>query len=390
VRVGRLCYWDNNDDAPLPPEPPAAARARLALLAALDTAAAADSADDWVAGQRVRYHLEAGRPAGAVEAAGACRGTPWWCRALGALAHHVAGDHAAAAAAHDSARAHLPDAAARCGWDDVGPWLPDGAARAYRRLRCPGDDRARYEARFWRLAQPFWALPGNDLRVELAARRVLVRLHAAANPNPQGLSWGDDLAEVEVRYGVPAAWSVRRPVHGSALDASVVGHEPTPSYDFTPDARTLAPAAPPAAGQPAGPAAVPDAGAWSLRRPLPQTRYAPRYAALGVAALDPQLARFRRGDTLVVVGAYVAPWAGAAGRRGAGRPAATRRPRPKGRARSNPCPRRHPTRRACSPPSCSTTRPAARPRSSGATPPRQRPRSWPRCTRRPRCAPPAR
>ena len=300
VRIGRLCYWDNNGDTLVPPELPAALRARTVLLAQLDQAAAADSADDWIVGQRVRYLLELGRTADAAGAAAGCRGTPWWCQALAALALHAAADHRAAAAAHDSARVLLPDAAARCAWDDVALWLPSDAARAYRRLPCGSADRVRYEARFWRLAQPFWALPANDLRTELGARRTLAHLHAAA-PNPQVMAWGDDLAESDVRYGVPVAWTVRRPPFGSTVEASVVGYEPTPSYDFTPDARTLAPAT--LLTRPV-PAAVSGAGTWTLRRPLAQTRYAPRYAALGVSALDHQIARFRRGDTLVVVGAY--------------------------------------------------------------------------------------
>jgi hypothetical protein len=307
------------DDAPFPPEPVAAARARLDLIARLDGAAAADSADDWIAGQRVRYLLEAGRAADAAAAAAACRGTPWWCRALAGAALHAAGAHAASAAAHDSARALLPDSAARCGWDDLAPWLPPDAARAYRRLPCGSADRGRYEARFWRLAQPFWALPANDLRNELAARRTLARVHAAGR-YAQSPSWGADLAESEVRYGAPVAWSVRRPGYGSRLEPSVVGHEPTPSYDFTPDARTLAPAlllrTPP-------PAAVTGAGTWSLRRPAARTYYAPRYTAFGVDTLAHQIARFRRGDTLLVVAAYAHPTTGAAATRPSEPPAAT-------------------------------------------------------------------
>lgn len=336
--IGRLCYWDNNGEWRPPADGPAAARARHTLLAALARAATADPADDWVAGQRVRYQLEAAwaaatppdaarqafgraprervgdRPseraaattprdsalAGADSAAAACRGTAWWCQALVGLAHHAAGRHAAAAAAHSSARALLPDAAARCAWDDLSPWLPPGAARAYRRLPCGSAERARYERRAWRLAQPFWTLPANDLRAELAARRTLVRLHAAG-PNPQALPWGDDLAASDVRYGVPTAWSARDAVVVGLGPASpaVVGHEPTPSYDFWPDARALDPAALLAPAP-----RLPGAAAWALRRDRPQTRYAPAYAAAGVYALPHQLARFRRGDTLVVVGTY--------------------------------------------------------------------------------------
>jgi hypothetical protein len=325
LQIGRLCYWDNNGEWRPPAESPAAGRARRPLLAALARAAAADPADDWVAGQRVRYHLEAawaqvarppvGRPdtrpapsatardsalAAADSAAAACRGTAWWCQALVGLAHHTAGRHAAAAAAHDRARALLPDAAARCAWDDLSPWLPPDAARGYRRLPCGGAERVRYEARAWRLAQPLWTLGANDLRTELAVRRTLVRLQAAG-PNPHGLPWGSDLAESDLRYGVPTAWSVRDPLAVSLGPAApdVVGHEPVPSYDFWPDARALAPAA--LLGDVPR---LPAAGAWALRREGAYTRYAPAYVAAGVYAIPHQLARFRRGDTLVVVGAY--------------------------------------------------------------------------------------
>jgi hypothetical protein len=314
VQIGRICYWDNNGDPPLPPERPATMRARAALVERLARAAADDSTDDWTVGQHVRYRLELGDAAGADSAAAGCRGTPWWCQALVGLVRHATGDHVAAERAHDSARALLPDVAARCAWDDVSPWLPPDAARGYRRLACGSPERGRYEARFWRLAQPFWALAANDLRTELAARRTLARLHGTA-PNPFGMPWGDDLAEGDVRYGAPVAWAARPAAMGSPGDRPITGDEPRPSYDFTPDGRTLAPAR--LLGRPL-PGAVSGAGAWALARPVPQTRYAPRYTALGVRALDHQIARFRRGDTLVIVGAYAAPDTGPAGPTGAG------------------------------------------------------------------------
>jgi hypothetical protein len=65
------------------------------------------------------------------------------------------------------------------------------------------------------------------------------------------------------------------------------------------------------------------ADVWSLRRPPAQTRYAPRYTAFGIATLDHQLARFRRGDTLVVVAGYAMPDGGAPATRTAP-PAASR------------------------------------------------------------------
>jgi hypothetical protein len=72
---------------------------------------------------------------------------------------------------------------------------------------------------------------------------------------------------------------------------SVIGHEPTPSYDFMPSPKAI--------GTPIG--AV--QGDWDLRRPKARMRYAPRYAS-GFSMVPHQIARFRRGDTTLVAGAY--------------------------------------------------------------------------------------
>ncbi|MDF1505402.1 hypothetical protein [Roseisolibacter sp. H3M3-2] len=287
-RIGRLCYWNNNGDVPPLDERAEVVTEREALLELLGRAAAADPGDDWVATQRVRYYDEAKRPADAARAGVACAGTSSWCAALRGTAHHVAGRHGAAAAAFDSALALMP-AAERCAWRDVSLWLAKKEQDAYKALGC--DARAGWESRFWWLGQPLWMLDGNDLRSELFARRVITRAHAMGGI-PYDMTYGDDMMESELRYGWPVAWSVQT---AGALDPrapSVIGHEPTPSYDFTPRGGALA--APTAA----------DAGEWKLDEALPRMRYAPRYAPRGFLALPHQFARFRRGDSLVVVGAY--------------------------------------------------------------------------------------
>jgi hypothetical protein len=292
-RIGRLCYWNNNGDVPPLDERAEVVTERAELLALLGRAAAAAPADDWAAVQRVRYLLEAKRPEEAVRAAAACAGTPWWCAAVRGTAHHVSGQHAAAAAAFDSALALMP-AADRCAWRDVSLWLFPKEREAYRALACDpsgADARAAWERRFWLLAQPLWTLDANDLRNELAARRVITRAHALGGI-PYDMTYGDDMAESELRYGWPVSWSVQT---AGALDPrapSVIGHEPTPSYDFTPRAGALA-----------NPVAA-DAGEWKLGDALPRMRYAPRYAPRGFVDLPHQLARFRRGDSVAVVGAY--------------------------------------------------------------------------------------
>lgn len=292
-RIGRLCYWNNNGDVPPPEERTEVATEREELLGALARAAGADPNDDWTAGQRVRYLAESRRLDEATTAAGECRGTPWWCSALRGLVLHQQGRHAPAALAFDSALAGMP-ARERCTWRDVSLWLEPRDVDAYRQLACdgtPDDPRGRWEARFWRLAQPLWLLPGNDLRTELLARRAMTRVQQQGG-SPYDMAWGEDMAESELRYGVPTSWSVTT---GGAQDPrppSVIGHEPTPSYDFVPSAAAWA--APTAAA----------ASAWELGDARARMRYAPRYTPRGFVTLEHQLARFRRGDSALLVGAW--------------------------------------------------------------------------------------
>ena len=82
-RIGRFCYWYDGDDETLRPPPLESGtitRARDRLLATLDSAALALPGAEWIAGQRVRYLLQSGRPAEALAAARTCRAAPWWRR----------------------------------------------------------------------------------------------------------------------------------------------------------------------------------------------------------------------------------------------------------------------------------------------------------------------
>ncbi len=329
VRIGRLCWFDDGDDSAPPPEPAATTAGRSALLDALARAAAADPANAWVVGQRVRYLLEARRSSEALAVAERCEGAPSsgtpssgtlssgppdsaqgfasvWCLGLRGVVHHLANRPVEAAAAFDSADA-LRAPADRCAWNDVGVWLESGPARVYHRLACGSPERARWESRFWRLAEPLWMRPANDLRNEWNARRVMALVHGAGS-NAYGMSWGDDLAELDQRYGWPTGWS-HRPDAGGAFGGyafttgagdGVVGHEPAPSYDFVPRGRALD-------AERTGAADVPE-GTWNLRPSAADLtspmRYAPAYALGGVAEPTYQLARFLRGDTALVAGAF--------------------------------------------------------------------------------------
>jgi hypothetical protein len=133
-------------------------------------------------------------------------------------------------------------------------------------------------------------LPGNDLRNEFYARRTMSRVHALGRI-PYDLQWGDDLLESQVRYGWPTAWSVQNGGVADPRPPQVIGHEPTPSYDFMPTVEAIEN---PLTSTPAD---------WDPRRKKARMRYSTRYAA-GYGALPHQLARFRRGDTTLLAGGY--------------------------------------------------------------------------------------
>lgn len=288
VPLGRICYWNNNGDVPPPAERNDARIERDQLMELLARAQSADPKDDWVVGMRVRYAIEGGTPDTAVTAARACAGTAWWCSALQGLALHSVGRHVDAAGAFDRALEQMGEGQ-RCAWTDVSMWLDPATHAAYKSTACA--NRGPENARIMRLAQPLWMLPGNDIQNELYARRTMSRIHSLARI-PYDLQWGDDLLESQVRYGWPMAWSVQNGGVADPRPPSVIGHEPTPSYDFMPTVDAIA--------KPMS--AV--ASDWDPKRKKARMRYAPRYAS-GFGALPSQFARFRRGgDTTLLAGGY--------------------------------------------------------------------------------------
>lgn len=287
--IGRFCYWYRPADEPL--EPDRIGVARMLLLARLDDAAREHPSDDWIAAQRVRYLVEHGWADSAVAAARECRGTAWWCRALEGYARHGARDYAGADSVYATAIADMPDAE-RCHWTDLSPLLADGDERRYRKLPC--DQREAVNRRIWWLAQPFYSMPGHDLRTEHYARVTMARILRTSS-SPHDLAWGDDLGQLVVRFGWPTWWTRPLTGAGSVEAPAAIGHEPTPSFwfpaehsvaaDTTPGERVKAPA-------------------WDLSRERPPSRYAPPYARAFGEIRHAQVARFRRGRNFLVVGAF--------------------------------------------------------------------------------------
>ena len=278
VKIGRFCYWyAPTTEEPLP-EPPRIDDARAVLLDALADAARLSPREPWIAGQRVRYLVEHGRPNAALAAARECLADAWWCTALEGFALHAADGDAHADVAFAKALELMP-AEERCRWTDLSVVLGDEAG-PYTKLPC--DAREARNTRIWWLARPLYTRPGNDLRVEHYARRVMVRMLQDAE-TPHTSPWGPDLAEMIVRYGWPVHWT--RP-SGRPTDErpAALGHERSPSWWFF-------------ASNDVPPA-------WDLGRERPWARYAPPWAAEFSTIHEAQIARFRRGDSSVTVAGF--------------------------------------------------------------------------------------
>jgi hypothetical protein len=291
IRIGRYCYWrgdDDDDDDKRPPEEPAVRQRREALISTLDSASRILSGDDWLIGQRVRYLVEAERADDAVRAARTeCRATTSWCLALVGYAAHRAGKFAEADIAYTAALAAM-DSTERCGWLDIRDLLDDDLDHRFRSLNCAA--RADLVRRLLRVAAPMYSVSGTDLFTEHLARVTRARIaeHSAA---PDGEPWGDDEQTLMVRYGWPRWYSRTRQDFGSQLRPSITGHDNGLPYNFLPSLAVL---------DHPGRATDDD---WHLDDPRARTGYAPAYAR-SIHSLPSQIARFRRGDSTLVVAAW--------------------------------------------------------------------------------------
>jgi hypothetical protein len=295
VIIGRYRYaaGEADDLTPPPAEPSEIADARRSLLQTLDSASRAAPGDAWVRSRLVWYAIEGGDTTRAVAAARGCHDdeVPWWCDALLGLALHASHDFLMAERAFERALAAMPDST-RCRWTDVRVLLDGDAERLVKRTPC--ERRAALDERLWWLADPLHSVDGNELRSEHFARHAFTVLHDRWRPT-HPLGWGSDMRAIVLRYAWPVAWSRDRMSERSpsqpGYSMALTGHEPNPAYDFFPDAAALD-----------SPYDASDAS-WDLKRPRATTHYAHPLAA-PMRPLRHQIARFRRGDSLLVVGTW--------------------------------------------------------------------------------------
>ncbi len=288
VTIGRFCYWSSGTaNHGIPDEGDIIRRARAQLLRDLEATAREAPSSDWVVGQRIRYLVEA-RDTSAVRVARECASTGWWCDALMGYTLHTSGDFAGADSGFARALAAMPSPT-RCEWTDISRLLGSEPRAEYRRLSC--EQREAKTNRMWWLADPLFITPGNERRTEHFSRVVYAELQKKS-VNTHGMSWGWDLAELGVRFGWPEKWTQHSEASIHTVERpTVAGHDREPAFHFLP---TRLP--------PDRLELVADS-VWELKRAPPQEQYSPSYARR-FTLLDAQVARFRRGDSTLVVAAY--------------------------------------------------------------------------------------
>ncbi|HEX3868359.1 MAG TPA: hypothetical protein VHV78_16455 [Gemmatimonadaceae bacterium] len=289
ARVGRYCYWrgDDDDEQP-PPEKSEVVERRNSLLALLDSSVRALPGDAWLAGQSVRYLAESGRADDAIRYARTdCRAAAGWCSALAGYAAHVGGRFAAADSEFTKALAAM-DTVERARWLDFDDELEDHLHDRLDTLRM--EARQALARRIMWMGSPLLSISGTDLWTEHMARftRTLIAEHAAST---EGGTWDDSDRELTMRYGWPTWFSRERPDFASMSEPRMTGHDSGRPYNFFPSEHAV---------DHVGHIGADD---WSLDDSRARYGYGPRYAR-SVHDLPHQIARFRRGDSTLVVAAW--------------------------------------------------------------------------------------
>jgi hypothetical protein len=283
-RIGRFCHWNSPDDTLPAKESRNVVRGRLALLHTLDTLSRRSPRDGWITGQRIRYLLETGDDSTAVRVAASCGAEVWWCDALRGLTLHEAGAGAASDSAFARALAAMPSGE-RCRWTDMSPLLDASQKKRYGKIGCGSNEEV--AERLWWLADAFFSVPGNDRKSEHFARHTMAKILEPARI-VYNISWANDIREMIVRYGWARFWTQGSGTHSNPYGGAVSGHEASPNYHFIPASLSL------------------DSlheVSFDLDEETSPERYAP-VVARRLTEVSPQVALFRRSDSVLVVAAF--------------------------------------------------------------------------------------
>lgn len=293
-RIGRFCLWydapDERPAPPPPPDPPEVEDARTVAVRAHRRWFSSQPEHPEAAGALIRYLIESDR---APEAVAAARTHVWAagrtpaCLLLLGLALHEAGDFAAAEAVFDSARGRLP-AEERDRLDDARVLLERRERGRYADLSA--SERRAYNTRLWALSDPSLLDPGNERRSAHYARHAWATIFSRA-PRVRGkVSWGDDHAEILLRFGLPSGRKRIRDFRPHLLS-----EDPRFIETFRDDAVALVPPALITRGLPHAP---PPGVRHELTRDTAPSSYAP--VRLRLRPLDHALTRVPKGDGAVL------------------------------------------------------------------------------------------
>ena len=287
--IGRMCYWHGDNHSEPDPEAVEITVAREELLDTLAQAARQLPGDGWIVGQRVHYLVEAGRAHEALAVARACTAPePGWCEALRGLALHRLERFEDAERAYRAALGAMDSRDAE-EWLSLAPLLERMDESGLDGL--DGEAREAASRRLWALADPYYLVRGNDRWTEHMSRHTGGRIQRRAH-NPHGLPWTSGLDELSIRYGHETSWSRYVPTSGSSMRPRVTGRHPPHSE------RYMAPD-----GVLTGRFSLPAGTVWGDPVARPRSAYAPSYAP-ELGTMHTVLARFRRGDSLLVVAPF--------------------------------------------------------------------------------------
>ncbi len=212
-------------------------RERDSLLDRLSVAGDRFPGDQWIAGQRVRFHLDQQQPARALAVADRCDADQSWCESLRGVALERLGRTSEAERAFAIAlqsREVPADEATTCGDPYVLSLLDDAGRQRLAALPCTR--RSAALDTMWWLADPLWSDAGNDRFVAHHSRDMMTRLRAAVDRDERH-SWrnesgGQALRETIVRYGWPSHvyWGGRFLDDSVSINREAVRKLPDPPY----------------------------------------------------------------------------------------------------------------------------------------------------------------
>jgi hypothetical protein len=292
TRIGpNWCIWFGGEEGEaFPAELRETQQARIALIRSLSEGFG-EVKDGWILGQWVNYLVESRNVDEAERVATEC-GIPdeWWCSALRAYTLHLQGEYIEAEAVFREAIAAMPDDE-REDWVTPRYILTEDARERFA-AATPEEQKRMWEL-LWRLSDPLFLFEGNDHLTDHWSRWVVARIRRDA-ADPHGGEWDVFKEEALIRYGRNTGYSrTRSPVRTGLLEDTrrMVGHHHPKSRGYLFPEEFIE-----------SPSDVPPES-WITAPREARTWYAPLYAP-DMWGLETQVGRFRRGDAMLVVGAY--------------------------------------------------------------------------------------